>query len=169
LKCARDHAVDTIKDQGVRTAAGDLVIYASEQCHYSIDKSADILGLGRNAMRKIPTDERFHINLEELRKAIGNDLHAGRVVCCIVGVAGTTSTGVIDPLEELGQIAEETGCWYHIDAAYGGPLAFSNITSQTSRNNQSELSNVRSAQMDVCAFCVWSNSCRMVAAFCGCV
>ena len=47
LKCARDHAVDTIKDQGVRTAAGDLVIYASEQCHYSIDKSADILGLGR--------------------------------------------------------------------------------------------------------------------------
>jgi len=125
LKCARDHAVDTIKDQGVRTAAGDLVIYASEQCHYSIDKSADILGLGRNAMRKIPTDKRFHINLEELREAIGNDRHAGRLVCCIVGVAGTTSTGVIDPLEELGQVAEETGCWYHIDAAYGGPLAFS--------------------------------------------
>ena len=85
----------------MRTAAGDLVIYASEQCHYSIDKSADILGLGRNAMRKIPTDKRFHIDLEELREAIGSDRDAGRVLCCIVGVAGTTSTGVIDPLEEL--------------------------------------------------------------------
>jgi aromatic-L-amino-acid/L-tryptophan decarboxylase len=125
LKCARDHAVQTIKDKGVRTSAGDLVIYASEQCHYSIDKSADILGLGREAVRKIPTDGRFHISLERLREAIGNDRNAGRVICCIIGVAGTTSTGVIDPLEELGEIAEETGCWYHIDAAYGGPLAFS--------------------------------------------
>jgi len=125
LKCARDHAVETIKDKGVRTAAGDLVIYASDQCHYSIDKSADILGLGRDAVRKIPTDERFHVSLEGLREAIANDREAGRVICCIVGVAGTTSTGVIDPLEALGQIADETGCWYHIDAAYGGPLAFS--------------------------------------------
>src|SRR6185503_17735734 len=45
--------------------------------------------------------------------------------CCIVGVAGTTSTGVIDSLEELAEIAVDNNCWYHIDAAYGGPLAFS--------------------------------------------
>jgi glutamate/tyrosine decarboxylase-like PLP-dependent enzyme len=125
LKCARDSVATSIKDRGVRTASGDLVIYASEQCHYSIDKSADILGLGREGLRKIPTDDRFHIIPDALREAITKDRGAGLVPCCIVGVAGTTSTGVIDPLEELAEIARENGCWYHVDAAYGGPLAFS--------------------------------------------
>jgi glutamate/tyrosine decarboxylase-like PLP-dependent enzyme len=125
LKCARDSVDREIKDGGVRRAAGDLVIYASEQCHYSIDKSADILGLGRNGLRKIPTDARFHMELDALNEAIAADREAGLVPACIVGVAGTTSTGVIDPLESLAEIARENRCWYHVDAAYGGPLAFS--------------------------------------------
>ena len=125
LKCARDSIAASIKDRGVRTAPGDLVIYASEQCHFSIDRSADILGLGREGVRKIPTDDRFHISIDALKEAIGKDREAGLVPCCIVGVAGTTSTGVIDPLESLAQIARENQCWYHVDAAYGGPLAFS--------------------------------------------
>src|SRR5215467_5446481 len=59
LKCARDR-VDRIKDAGVRAAERDLVVYASEQCHYSIDKSIDLLGLGRQSLQKIATDDRFH-------------------------------------------------------------------------------------------------------------
>jgi aromatic-L-amino-acid decarboxylase len=125
LKCARDSVAAAIKDRGLRAASGDLVIYASEQCHYSIDKSADILGVGREGVRKIPTDGRFHIVPGALREAIAKDRESGRVPCCVVGVAGTTSTGVIDPLEELAEIARENRCWYHIDAAYGGPVAFS--------------------------------------------
>src|SRR6476661_8043641 len=125
LKCARDSVANGIKDHGVRKAPGDLIVYASEQCHYSIDKSADILGLGREGVRKIPTDDRFHIIPDALRKAIAKDREAGNIPCCIVGVAGTTSTGIIDPLEELAEIARENRCWYHVDAAYGGPLAFS--------------------------------------------
>ena len=125
LKCARDQVDAAIKDRGVRTAPGDLVVYASEQCHFSIDKSVDILGLGREALRKIPTDGRFHIDLDVLREAIARDSAAGRVPFCIVGVAGTTSMGVIDSLEPLAAIARENNCWYHVDAAYGGPLAFS--------------------------------------------
>lgn len=125
LKCARDSVTAAIIDQGVRKAPGDLVIYASSQCHYSIDKSADMLGLGREGVRKIPTDERFHISLEMLREAIARDREAGLVPCCVVGVAGTTSSGAIDPLDDLAAIARENGCWYHVDAAYGGPLAFS--------------------------------------------
>ena len=125
LKCARDSVAAGIKDRGVRAAPADLVIYASEQCHYSIDKSADILGLGREGLRKIPTDERFHIRLDALRDAIARDREAGLLPCCVVGVAGTTSTGVIDPLEQLEVIARENNCWYHVDAAYGAPLAFS--------------------------------------------
>ncbi len=125
LKCARDSVAASIKDRGVRTAAADLVIYASEQCHYSIDKSADLLGLGREGVRKIPTDDRFHLVVDALREAIAHDRDAGLIPCCIVGVAGTTSTGVIDPIETLAAIARENRCWYHVDAAYGGPLAFS--------------------------------------------
>jgi len=125
LKCARDSVKASIKDRGIRSAPGDLVIYASEQCHYSIDKSADILGIGRESVRKIPTDDRFHIIVEALREAIARDREAGMIPCCVVGVAGTTSTGVIDPLEQLGEVAGENDCWYHVDAAYGGPLAFS--------------------------------------------
>lgn len=125
LKCARDSVANDIKDHGVRKAPGDLIVYASEQCHYSIDKSADILGLGREGVRKIPTDDRFHIIPDALREAIAKDREQGNIPCCIVGVAGTTSTGVVDPLEELAEIAVENRCWYHVDAAYGGPLAFS--------------------------------------------
>src|SRR5204863_6796648 len=100
LKCARDNVAVNIKDRGVRTAPADLVIYASEQCHYSIDTSADILGLGREGVRKIPTDDRFHIIIDALREAIARDRETGTTPCCIVAVAGTTSTGVIDPLEQ---------------------------------------------------------------------
>lgn len=125
LKCARDRVATTIKDNGVRSVAGDLVVYASEQCHYSIDKSVDLLGLGRAGLRKIPTDERFHIRTDVLREQIARDRAEGLLPCCIVGVAGTTSTGVIDPLDDLAVIARESELWYHIDAAYGGPLAFS--------------------------------------------
>lgn len=125
LKCARDKAHAGVVQRGVRSAPADLVFYASEQCHYSVVKSADILGLGRESLRKIPTDDRFHVRTDLLRAEIERDREAGRTPCCVVGVAGATSTGVIDPLAELGTIAREYNCWFHVDAAYGGALAFS--------------------------------------------
>jgi aromatic-L-amino-acid decarboxylase len=125
LKCARDHAHRDVRDRGVRAGSNDLVVYASEQCHYSLIKSVDILGLGRESLRKIETDERFHIRTDLLREAIERDRHAGRVPCCIAGAAGATSTGIVDPLDELADIARENNCWFHVDAAYGGALAFS--------------------------------------------
>lgn len=125
LKCARDNAHAGVVYEGVRAAPAELVIYASEQCHYSIVKSADILGLGRNGLRKIPTDDRFHVLTDSLRAEIERDREAGRIPCCVVGMAGATSTGVIDPLDELATIAQENNCWFHVDAAYGGTLAFS--------------------------------------------
>lgn len=109
----------------MRSASRDLVVYASDQCHYSIDKSVDILGMGRNSLRKIPTDDRFHIRVDALREQIARDRDEGYLPSCIVGVAGTTSSGAIDPIEELAAVARENDCWYHVDAAYGGPLAFS--------------------------------------------
>jgi aromatic-L-amino-acid decarboxylase len=125
LKCARDSVSSQIIKRGVQSAPAELLIYASEQCHYSIEKSADLLGLGRESVKKIPTDSRFHVRADLLRNSIEADKQKGSRPFCVVGVAGATSTGVIDPLAELAAIAKESGCWYHVDAAYGGPLAFS--------------------------------------------
>lgn len=124
LKCARDRAEPNAMRSGL-VAQNQLAVYGSEQCHYSVEKSLDILGLGRDSLRKIETDERFHVRLDALREAIDSDVRNNRKPCCIVGVAGTTSTGVIDPLPELAQIARDHNCWFHVDAAYGGALAFS--------------------------------------------
>src|SRR2546430_2191778 len=124
LKCARDSVAGNITRLGTR-GAGELVVYASEQCHFSLEKSVDILGLGRKSLRKIETDTRFHLRLDLLREAIDEDRAHERVPCCIVGMAGATSTGVIDSLPELAAFAREHNCWFHVDAAYGGGLAFS--------------------------------------------
>ncbi len=123
LKCARDRVAPEIMRQGSST--NNLTVYTSEQCHYSIEKSLDILGMGRDSLRKIETDDQFHVRLDSLRFAIKKDIGEGHRPACIVGVAGTTSTGVIDPLPELAEIAREHDCWFHVDAAYGGALAFS--------------------------------------------
>ncbi len=125
LKCARDRAHKKAVEHGLRSAPGDLIVYASEQCHFSIERSIDILGLGRASLRKIETDAKFHVRPAALQKQIQADRDAGCIPCCVVGLAGATSTGVVDPLKELAAIARENDCWYHIDAAYGGALAFS--------------------------------------------
>ena len=81
--------------------------------------------MGRQSLRKIDTDNRFHIRIDALLEAIEKDRSEGRIPCCIIGIAGATSTGVIDPLPELSAIAHENDCWFHVDAAYGGGVAFS--------------------------------------------
>src|SRR5918912_3614697 len=93
LKCARDQAAESARDLGLRAAGRDLVVYASEQCHYSFEKSVDILGLGRQNLHKVATDENFHIRLDALRETIERDLAEGRQPCCVSGAAGATSTG----------------------------------------------------------------------------
>jgi aromatic-L-amino-acid decarboxylase len=127
LKCARDRALPLARDAGLRSTEpkGKAVVYASEQCHYSFVKCVDILGLGREQLRKIDTDERFHIRTDLLREAIRRDIAEGHTPVCITGAAGATSTGVVDPLDELADIAREFRLWFHVDAAYGGGLAFS--------------------------------------------
>ncbi len=127
LKCARDRSASGTRDGGLRAsyARGNLIVYASEQCHYSFIKSVDILGLGRDNLRKIETDERFHLSADVLRQTILRDIEEGHTPCCIAGAAGATSTGVIDPLDKLADIAAEFKLWFHVDAAYGGALAFS--------------------------------------------
>lgn len=125
LKCARDRAVRRAAHAGLTGSGAPIRVYASEQGHYSLRRGVDILGIGRDNLHTVDTDTSFRIRLDDLRAAIAADLARGRRPAAIVGIAGSTSTGAIDPLDGLADLAAEYDLWYHVDAAYGGALAFS--------------------------------------------
>jgi aromatic-L-amino-acid decarboxylase len=96
-----------------------LTVYASDQVHSSVDKAVDLLGIGTNQLRKIPTDDQFRIRLAELERAVAADRTAGFLPAIVVGNAGTVNTGAIDPLEALADFCAREKLWFHADGAYG--------------------------------------------------
>ena len=117
--------VDNLAGPGPEMAK--LTFYVSGQGHYSFDKAVDLLGIGRGQLRKLPQDELFRIDLGALERALAEDEAAGLKPCCIIGIAGTTNTGSIDKLDRLAEIARAHGCWFHVDAAYGGAVVLSEM------------------------------------------
>ena len=102
------------------------VLYASAESHFSIEKSANILGLGgRDGVRLVPVDRNSRLDVAALRKMIAADKAAGLHPFCVVGIAGVTSNGVIDPIDAIADVAAEHGLWYHVDAAYGAAALMS--------------------------------------------
>ncbi len=120
LKAAREkHGGLDLRKGGVTSAAAQLVGYTSQQAHSCIARSFDILGLGQDALRSIPTDAAFQMDTDALHAAIRQDLAAGLQPFCLIGTAGTVNVGSIDPLDELADIAQEFGLWLHVDGAFG--------------------------------------------------
>lgn len=101
-----------------------LRLYASDQTHTWIEKAADAFGLGTDSIRWIPSDDRQCIDLAALRRQIRVDRGQGELPVMVIGNAGTTATGAIDPLVEMAALCREEEVWLHIDGAYG---AFSAI------------------------------------------
>ncbi len=110
-------------ERGVRALPGDPRVYVSSEAHPTIARAARVAGLGAAAVCVVPCDARGVIKTHALREAIGSDRKDGRVPLMIVGTAGTTSAGAIDPLAELADVAEKFSLWLHVDAAWGGLLA----------------------------------------------
>ena len=108
---------------GLWGAGAPATLYASDQIHLSIPKAADILGLGREQVRVVPSDEGFRIDPRLLRERVDSDERAGLRPFCVVASAGTVSTGAVDPLRELARFARERGLWLHVDGAYGALAA----------------------------------------------
>ncbi len=108
-------------DQGLGARRG--TVYASEEVHMSIPKGIALLGIGRDHLRLIPTDESFHILPDELERAMLRDQAAGTVPIAVVASAGTVNTGAIDPLPQLAEICRRHGAWLHVDGAYGALAA----------------------------------------------
>ena len=123
LKLARDWASgDQAQKEGVQIR---MAAYTSEERHVSVDKAVDAVGIGRESLRVLPTDEQFRVRLDALEAAIEEDKARGIRPICIVGMGGSTNTGAVDPLRHLREIADRERIWLHVDAAYGGGMLVS--------------------------------------------
>jgi aromatic-L-amino-acid/L-tryptophan decarboxylase len=123
LKLARDSvSKDRAQHDGLREP---WAVYTSEERHVSVDKAVDSAGMGRSALRALPTDDQFRVRLDALEQAIADDKRKNIRPMCIVGIFGTTNTGAVDAIHELRRITDREGMWLHVDAAYGGGMLLS--------------------------------------------
>ena len=122
LAAARVAAADWDVRKSGHTApdARPMCVYASRETHTWIEKATDLSGLGTEAVRWIPTDDRLRMDLDALQTALDRDRKAGRLPMAVVGTAGTVSTGAVDPLHRIAEICREADVWFHVDGAYGG-------------------------------------------------
>lgn len=114
ITAARDH--QDIRARDVEKA----VIYLTAQVHHCVQKAIRIAGLGEAVIRYIPMDAGFRMNAVALEEQVLADKAQGLRPFLVVGSAGTTDTGAVDPLDAIAAVAENHGLWFHIDAAYGG-------------------------------------------------
>lgn len=112
-------------EYGLRSLNKQPLVYVSELAHNSFDKIVKHVGLGIQALRSIPTDASLRMDLERLRQQIELDLADGYEPFMLVATAGVTSTGTIDPLEALADLAQAYQMWYHVDGAWAGAGVFS--------------------------------------------
>jgi len=110
-----------VSRSGLWNSGPPMTVYASSEVHMSIAKAADILGFGRDYVREIACDERQRMRVDLLRGKIEADRSEGLRPFCVVGSAGTTNTGVVDPLSEIATVAADFDLWFHVDGAYGAP------------------------------------------------
>jgi glutamate/tyrosine decarboxylase-like PLP-dependent enzyme len=110
---------------GLRGLTSAPTIYLTGEAHHSLNKIAHMTGLGRRALRTVATDRHLKMDLEDLTRQVVEDRKKGLAPFMVVGTAGTTGAGVIDPLPELGRFCQAEGLWFHVDAAWGGAAIIS--------------------------------------------
>jgi len=114
-----------LRTDGVQALPARTSWYASSEVHSCVQKALELLGLGSRALRKVPVDAEFRIDLEALEAMIAADRAAGLEPRCVIGNAGTINTGSVDDLAGLAAICRREGLWFHVDGAIGAVLALS--------------------------------------------
>ncbi|EHD0128537.1 pyridoxal-dependent aspartate 1-decarboxylase PanP [Vibrio alginolyticus] len=103
-----------------------LAVLVSERGHYSLKKAADVLGLGQEGLVAVKTDTNNRIIIDDLKAKIVELEKQNIKPIAVIGVAGTTETGNVDPLPEIAEVCQAHGCHFHVDAAWGGATLMSN-------------------------------------------
>ena len=114
-----------LRTEGVQGLAARSTYYASAEVHSCIQKSVELLGLGSRALRKVPVDAAYRMDLGALESMIAADRAAGLKPCCVIGTAATINTGSVDDLDGLADICAREKLWFHVDGAIGAVLAIS--------------------------------------------
>ncbi|WP_022723178.1 pyridoxal-dependent decarboxylase [Rhodopseudomonas sp. B29] len=118
LLVARTHALGPqVRDRGLDGAVPTA--YASAAAHGCVTQAADLAGLGRDALRRIPFDDRHRMDIGALREQIAADRAAGLKPFLVTGSAGTVDVGAIDDLATLAELCRDEGLWFHVDGAFG--------------------------------------------------
>jgi aromatic-L-amino-acid decarboxylase len=112
-------------ERGLVGLSTSPTIYLSSEAHHSFNKIAHMTGLGRDALRTIAPDRDLRLDLADLDRQVAEDRRRGFAPLMVVGTAGTTAAGVIDPLPELARFCRAQGLWFHVDAAWGGAAVLS--------------------------------------------
>jgi glutamate/tyrosine decarboxylase-like PLP-dependent enzyme len=112
-------------EEGVASIGAQPVLYASDEAHHSIDKSAGLLGVGRKALRRIAVNENVQLDPQILQQTIEADFASGKKPFCVIATTGTTNTGAVDDLVAIAEICRHYDLWLHVDGAYGGSAIFS--------------------------------------------
>jgi glutamate/tyrosine decarboxylase-like PLP-dependent enzyme len=114
-----------VRTEGVQGLAARTTWYASTEVHSCIQKAIELLGLGSRALRKVPVDSSFRIDIGKLEVMIAADRAAGLSPCCVIGTAATINTGSVDDLAALADLCAREKLWFHVDGAIGAVLALS--------------------------------------------
>ncbi len=107
-------------EAGLRGINGTPVIYLTRQAHDSFNKIAHMTGIGRGALRLVATDGDLKMDTSDLARTVDEDRRNGLTPVMVVGTAGTTAAGAIDPLRDIARFCRARGLWLHVDAAWGG-------------------------------------------------
>ncbi len=98
-----------------------MTVYATSETHAWLDKAADLFGLGTQAVRRVDTDAGLRMDIDHLARLVGGDRTAGATPFLVVGSAGTTATGAVDPLPQISAFCRDNDLWFHVDGCYGAP------------------------------------------------
>ena len=126
LAVARNHVIK-VQARGLAAWDQELAIFASRDAHVSISKAAMVLGIGTDCVCHVDTDDQGRMHIGDLGEKLELAKHNGVCPLAIVATAGTTTTGSIDPLRQIADLARDHDVWLHVDAAYGGALQFSSL------------------------------------------
>ncbi len=115
-----------LRQNGLAAVAGDrpFTLYTSSATHFSIERAAVLLGIGRKHVRSVPVDSEWCMSASALENMIRKDIADGFRPFAVVGSAGSTTTGSVDPLDAIAAICRDHEIWFHVDGAYGGGALF---------------------------------------------
>ena len=124
MLCARSRAEPMSQRRGID--GGNVVVYVSAESHYSVEMSANVLGIGLDNVIKVACDSDGRMRPDKLTEEIERSILGGQKPICVIATSGTTVRGAFDPLPEISEICHQNEIWLHVDAAWGGGCLFSN-------------------------------------------